>query len=91
MNPAGQVPAIEDDGFYLAECHAIAKYLCEKCGNDSGLYPKEIKERFQVDRMLDFNIGTLIPALKPYLVCSFQFHVFVFLFMFGSIWSIILF
>lgn len=74
MNPAGQVPAIENDGFYLAECHAIAKYLCEKYGNDSGLYPKEIKEQFQVDRMLDFNTGTLIPALKPYLVCSFQFR-----------------
>ena len=61
----------EGNGLNLVESHVIAKYLCEEYGPNSGLYSNNIKERLQVDQMLEFNIGMLMPALKPYLVCSF--------------------
>lgn len=37
INPSGQVPALDDDGFRLTESSAILKYLAEKTG--SRAYP----------------------------------------------------
>ncbi|MFA5059306.1 MAG: glutathione S-transferase family protein [Candidatus Omnitrophota bacterium] len=52
MHPAGKVPVIDDDGFVLFESGAIVKYLAEKAGSD--IYPKDIKQRAQVDQWIDF-------------------------------------
>ena len=53
VNPAGTMPAINDDGFVLSECHAILAYLCEKHGwND--LYPPGEK-RAKIQEYLHFH------------------------------------
>lgn len=52
INPAGKVPAINDDGFILSESGAIIKYFADKV--ESSLYPKSLKERALVDQEMDF-------------------------------------
>ncbi|MSP49140.1 MAG: glutathione S-transferase family protein [Alphaproteobacteria bacterium] len=42
VNPMGQVPAIDDDGFGLSESMAINLYLAKKHGK--GLYPSDLKD-----------------------------------------------
>ena len=44
MNEAGQVPAIDDDGFKLGESRAIIQYFCNKYSPDSELTPERLKE-----------------------------------------------
>lgn len=41
VNPMGQVPAIDDDGFGLSESMALNLYIAKKYGK--GLYPSDIK------------------------------------------------
>ena len=53
INPVGKIPAIDDDGFCLFESNAICRYLADK--NQSAIYPKELKERANVDQWLDFG------------------------------------
>jgi glutathione S-transferase len=58
INPAGKVPAIDDDGFYLFESNSICRYLCDK--NNSPLYSKDVKKRAVIDQWIDyvsFHIG----------------------------------
>ena len=38
INPAGRVPAIDDDGFLLSQSDAICKYMCALSG-PSSFYP----------------------------------------------------
>lgn len=52
INPAGKVPALDDDGFHLFESNAICRYLADK--NNSGLYPEELKKRAIVDQWMEF-------------------------------------
>jgi len=52
INPAGKVPAIDDDGFKLFESDAIIKYLA--VSEASTLYPEDIKQRAIIDQWIDF-------------------------------------
>lgn len=52
INPYGKVPAIDDNGFKLAESNAILRYLADK--HPSSLYPKNLEERAVVEQWLDF-------------------------------------
>ncbi len=52
INPAGKVPAIDDDGFKLFESDAIIKYLA--VSEASTLYPEDIKQRATIDQWIDF-------------------------------------
>lgn len=47
VNPMGQVPAIDDDGFHLAESMAITLYLCGKHGK---LGPSNLQDQAQTLR-----------------------------------------
>ena len=68
MNPVHRIPAIDDNGFYLEESCAIAQYLCDKYAPDDHLYPKDVQKRAEVDRMLYFTVGTLLPAIDYHAV-----------------------
>jgi len=52
MHPAGKIPVIDDDGFYLFESNAIIRYLAQK--ENSSLYPTDLKRRVVVDQWIDF-------------------------------------
>ncbi|XP_068625131.1 glutathione S-transferase 1-like [Battus philenor] len=66
MNPQHTVPTIVDDGFTLWESRAISRYLVNKYGADSSLYPHEPEARALVDQRLDFDVGTLFPRFAQY-------------------------
>lgn len=51
INPRGQVPAIVDDGFALAQSNAICEYLEERYP-DKPLLPKDVKARATVRRLI---------------------------------------
>ncbi len=52
INPFGRVPAIDDDGFTLAESSAISRYLA--CKTDCTLYPNNPKARGTIDQWMDY-------------------------------------
>lgn len=66
MCPQHTIPLLDDDGFYLADSHAINAYLVQKYGKDDSLYPKNLKERAKVDERLHFDNGTLF---SRFLLC----------------------
>jgi len=44
LNPTGQIPTIEDDGFVLWESNAIVRYLAAKSGRED-LWPAKLQVR----------------------------------------------
>ncbi|MEJ6020993.1 glutathione S-transferase family protein [Ramlibacter sp. PS4R-6] len=61
MNPNALVPTIEDDGFQLYESNVIVRYLCAKHAQ-KGLYPQDLRTRFDAERWMDWQQTTLNPA-----------------------------
>ncbi len=60
VNPLGGIPAIDDDGFALAESHAILRYLARRQAR-ADLYPAAAGEQARVDEFLD-RFHTTLPA-----------------------------
>jgi glutathione S-transferase len=52
VNPLGGIPALDDDGYVLAESQAILRYLADREGRDD-LYPRDPRDRGRVDEFLD--------------------------------------
>lgn len=63
MNPNGKVPVIDDDGFVLWESNAILRYLADK-HRAATLYPIDLRARADIDRWLDWQLGTLGPPMS---------------------------
>lgn len=66
LNPVHTVPTIVDDGFVLWESRAIMRYLVDMYAPDHSLYPKDVKKRATIERLLDFDIGTLYQSITDY-------------------------
>lgn len=62
INPAGRVPAIDDDGFLLSQSDAICKYICALSG-PSDFYPEELHEQAVVNQWNDFASKHVLPAI----------------------------
>jgi glutathione S-transferase len=60
LNPAGAIPAIEDDGFALSESLAINLYLAKRHGL-GGLYPISLEDEARVWRWSLWAQGQLEP------------------------------
>jgi len=51
MQPFGQVPVLEDDGFILYESRAIGRYIALKYSNQgTQLYPEDLKKRALIEQ-----------------------------------------
>ncbi|SRR5579885_487170 len=61
INPYGRVPAINDNGFCLAESNAIIRYLADK--HQSPVYPKDLQQRAMVDQWIDYASQHVMLAL----------------------------
>jgi glutathione S-transferase len=61
MNPNALVPTIEDGAFRLWESNVIVRYLCAK-HSLGDLYPRELEQRFDAERWMDWQQTTLNPA-----------------------------
>ncbi len=63
MNPNGQVPTLEDDGFVLWESNAIVRYLVSTRPSN-GLWPGEARARADADRWMDWQATEVTPAMR---------------------------
>ncbi len=64
MHPAGKIPLIDDDGFFVFESNAIIKYLAEK--NKSSLYSENLKQKTIINQWIDFcsfHIGSAMDKI----------------------------
>ncbi|KAK3926201.1 Glutathione S-transferase 1, isoform D [Frankliniella fusca] len=62
--PMHAVPALEDDGFYLWDSHAICAYIISAYAKDDKLYPKDPKKKALVDQFLHFSNSILYTRLR---------------------------
>ena len=67
INPAGRVPAIDDDGFRLAESMAINIYLAKKHGSE--IAPASLEDEA---RMLQWSFWAMTEVEKPLLTLLIQ-------------------
>src|SRR4051812_43643376 len=57
-NPNALVPTLEDGDFVLWESNVIVRYLCAK-HPQGGLYPQDLRTRFDAERWMDWQQTTL--------------------------------
>lgn len=58
LNPNQLVPTLQDGDFVLWESNAIVRYLCAKYSL-GGLYPSDLRTRFDAERWMDWQQTTL--------------------------------
>jgi len=63
--PAGTIPALDHDGFIIAESAAIAEYINELYPTP-GMLPDDIKARAAARAMSQFHDGRIEPVLRAY-------------------------
>ena len=65
LNPNGQVPTIDDDGFVLWESNTIVRYLAAQYGADTSWYPTDPRVRAQADKWMDWTSTSFAGAFRP--------------------------
>lgn len=61
LNPLAGIPALDDNGFVLAESNAILRYLAAREGRDD-LLPTDLAARARLDEFLDRWTSTVRPT-----------------------------
>ncbi|KAI1293572.1 Glutathione S-transferase 1, isoform D [Halotydeus destructor] len=64
LNPDHTFPVINDNGFVLADSHAIMIYLVKKYAPGHELYPDDLETQANIDRFLNFDCGVMFPVEK---------------------------
>jgi glutathione S-transferase len=67
INPNGALPAAKDGDFALSESNAILQYAADLSGSDRH-YPKDLKQRADINRWLLWEASTWFPSCYTYLV-----------------------
>jgi glutathione S-transferase len=70
-NPNALVPTLEDGDFVLWESNAIVRYLCAK-HPEGGLYPQDLRTRFDAERWMDWQQTTLNGAGREAFIQFFR-------------------
>jgi glutathione S-transferase len=70
-NPNALVPLLQDGDFDLWESNVIVRYLCAK-HPAAGLYPQELRQRFDAERWMDWQQTTLNGAGREAFVQLFR-------------------
>ena len=63
VNPAGRIPAMDDNGLKLSESNAIMIHLAGKANNS--LYPEDAQQRAEVNQWLMWDLAHWSPAYQP--------------------------
>jgi glutathione S-transferase len=71
LNPNALVPTLQDDDFVLWESNAIVRYLCAK-HPQAGLYPQDLRCRFDAERWMDWQQTTLNAAGREAFIQLFR-------------------
>jgi glutathione S-transferase len=70
-NPNALVPTVQDGDFTLWESNVIVRYLC--ASHDlGGLYPQELRQRFDAERWMDWQQTTLNGAGREAFIQLFR-------------------
>lgn len=69
LNPLCKVPMLDDEGFVLAETHAIQRYLVSKVGGGDRLYPADLQQRALADQWLQWQAIRLAPQVAQLIYC----------------------
>ncbi|ETN60211.1 glutathione S-transferase, epsilon class [Anopheles darlingi] len=64
LNPAQTIPTLDDNGFLLWDSHAIAIYLAQRYGKESGLYSDDVQEQARINAALFFESSILFARLR---------------------------
>lgn len=70
-NPNALVPTLEDGDFTLWESNVIVRYLCAS-HPEAGLYPQDLRQRFDAERWMDWQQTTLNGAGRDAFVQSIR-------------------
>jgi glutathione S-transferase len=70
IQPFGQVPVLEDDGFVLFESRAICRYLDEKLGGPK-LHGSDLKSRALIEQWISVETSNFTPAAMKIIMSAF--------------------
>ena len=68
INPCHCVHCIVDEGYVLWESRAIVTYLVNRYRPSHALYPSDPRIRATIDRLLQFDLGSLYRSISDYVV-----------------------
>lgn len=72
INPRGTIPFVKDGDFVSTETSVILIHLVNSYGNQTNLYPKDVRIRAKIDNCLTFESDILYPPFKAILKDVFQ-------------------
>jgi glutathione S-transferase len=70
LQPFGQVPAIDDDGFVLYESRAICRYVDEKFGGPK-LHGTDLKSRALIEQWISVETSNFTPPAMKIIMSAF--------------------